>query len=93
MDAVCSYLGQALAMFVMAAGFILPSLKHLSAPIAVGGTLAYILAFALVGGGRVPWPWAVDVDVAVGDMNSEPVSWLSSRASVARMAGVGSSPL
>lgn len=69
LDAVCSYLGQALAMFVMAAGFTLPSLKHLSAPIAVGGTLAYILAFALVGGGR----WA---------LSSELLSWPMNRASV-----------
>jgi len=45
-----SYLGQAAAMFVMAAGFTLPALKDLSAPIAVCGTLAYILAFALGAG-------------------------------------------
>jgi len=45
-----SYLGQAAAMFAMAAGFSLPALKELSAPIAVIGTLFYILSFALGAG-------------------------------------------
>jgi hypothetical protein len=45
-----SYLGQAVAMFAMAAGFSLPALKEYSAPIAVVGTLFYILTFALGAG-------------------------------------------
>lgn len=45
-----SYLGQAAAMFAMAAGFSLPALKEYSAPLAVGGTLFYILSFALGAG-------------------------------------------
>ncbi|GAX75105.1 hypothetical protein CEUSTIGMA_g2549.t1 [Chlamydomonas eustigma] len=45
-----SYLGQGLAMFFMAAGFSLPALQAYSAPVAVGGTLLYILSFALGAG-------------------------------------------
>jgi hypothetical protein len=37
-------------MFAMAAGFTLEALRPYSAAIAVGGTLAYILAFALGAG-------------------------------------------
>ncbi|KXZ57026.1 hypothetical protein GPECTOR_1g927 [Gonium pectorale] len=48
-----SFLGQAVCMFAMAAGFSLPALQPYSAPIAVLGTLAYILSFAL-GAGPVP---------------------------------------
>lgn len=48
-----SFLGQAFAMFVMAAGFGLPALAPYSAPIAITGTLFYILSFAL-GAGPVP---------------------------------------
>lgn len=40
-------------MFLMAAGFSLPALQPYAGSIAVGGTLAYILAFAL-GAGPVP---------------------------------------
>ncbi|GLC50831.1 hypothetical protein PLESTB_000436800 [Pleodorina starrii] len=48
-----SFVGQAAAMFAMAAGFSLPSLQPHAGSIAVVGTLAYILAFAL-GAGPVP---------------------------------------
>lgn len=47
---VGSYLGQAAAMLMMAAGFSLPALKEYSPAIAVGGTLLYILSFALGAG-------------------------------------------
>ncbi|KAL6760297.1 general substrate transporter [Haematococcus lacustris] len=47
---VNSYLGQAGAMVLMAAGFALPALKDSAPTIAVGGTLLYILAFALGAG-------------------------------------------
>lgn len=45
-----SYMGQAAAMFAMAAGFTIPALKEFAAPIAVCGTLFYILSFALGAG-------------------------------------------
>uniref|UniRef100_A0A7R9YSH1 Major facilitator superfamily (MFS) profile domain-containing protein n=1 Tax=Chlamydomonas euryale TaxID=1486919 RepID=A0A7R9YSH1_9CHLO len=45
-----SYLGQGLSMFAMALGFTLPVLQPYSAPIAVGGTLLYVLSFALGAG-------------------------------------------
>ncbi|EFJ48518.1 hypothetical protein VOLCADRAFT_104700 [Volvox carteri f. nagariensis] len=48
-----SFLGQAAAMFAMAAGFSLPALQPQAGTIAVVGTLGYILAFAL-GAGPVP---------------------------------------
>lgn len=48
-----SFMGQALAMFVMAAGFSLPALQPYAGTIAVAGTLFYILAFA-TGAGPVP---------------------------------------
>ncbi|PNH04298.1 Plastidic glucose transporter 4 [Tetrabaena socialis] len=48
-----SFLGQAAAMFAMAAGFSLPALQPYAGGIAVVGTLAYILSFAL-GAGPVP---------------------------------------
>jgi hypothetical protein len=44
-----SYLGMGVAMLVMAAGFGLPALQGLSGAIAVLGTLAYILSFAIGG--------------------------------------------
>lgn len=47
---VGSYVGQAAAMLTMAAAFTLPALKALSAPVAVLGTLAYILSFAMGAG-------------------------------------------
>ncbi|KAI8468900.1 MAG: general substrate transporter [Monoraphidium minutum] len=47
-----SYLGMATAMLVMAAGFTLPVLSQYAGPIALGGTLFYILSFA-VGAGPV----------------------------------------
>jgi hypothetical protein len=46
-----SYAGMGAAMLVMAAGFGLPALQGLSGAIAVLGTLAYILSFA-IGGSR-----------------------------------------
>ncbi|GIL92461.1 hypothetical protein Vretifemale_19933 [Volvox reticuliferus] len=48
-----SFLGQAAAMFAMAAGFSLPALQPYAGTIAVVGTLGYILSFAL-GAGPVP---------------------------------------
>lgn len=46
-------MGMGLSMLAMAAGFSLPVLDSLSAPIALIGTLAYILSFGL-GVGPVP---------------------------------------
>ncbi|KAG2436948.1 hypothetical protein HXX76_006464 [Chlamydomonas incerta] len=48
-----SFMGQAAAMFAMAAGFSLPALQPYAGTIAVVGTLSYIAAFAL-GAGPVP---------------------------------------
>lgn len=48
-----SFMGQAVAMAAMALAFSLESLKPYAGPIAFGGTLFYILSFAL-GAGPVP---------------------------------------
>ncbi|MEW5317035.1 MAG: hypothetical protein WDW38_008366 [Sanguina aurantia] len=48
-----SFLGQACAMFIMAAGFSLAALKPYAGSIAVAGTLLYVLSFAM-GAGPVP---------------------------------------
>ncbi|MEW5301739.1 MAG: hypothetical protein WDW36_004577 [Sanguina aurantia] len=48
-----SFLGQASAMFIMAAGFSLAALKPYAGSIAVAGTLLYVLSFAM-GAGPVP---------------------------------------
>ncbi|KAF5832364.1 general substrate transporter [Dunaliella salina] len=45
-----SYLGQAAAMLLMAFGFASPALSQYAAPIAVVGTLLYIVTFALGAG-------------------------------------------
>jgi MFS family permease len=45
-----SYLGMATTMALMAAGFGLPALAQYSGTIALGGTLAYILSFAIGAG-------------------------------------------
>jgi sugar porter (SP) family MFS transporter len=45
-----SYLGMAATMALMAAGFGLPALAQYSGTIALGGTLAYILSFAIGAG-------------------------------------------
>eukprot|EP00983_Pelagomonas_calceolata_P023040 725586-Pelagomonas_calceolata.AAC.7 len=47
---VNSYLGQAAAMLLMAFGFASPALSQYAAPIAVVGTLLYIVTFALGAG-------------------------------------------
>jgi hypothetical protein len=45
-----SYLGQGASMFAMAAGFVVPALQPYSGTIAVVGTIAYVLSFALGAG-------------------------------------------
>ncbi|KAF6256041.1 general substrate transporter [Scenedesmus sp. NREL 46B-D3] len=47
---MASYLGMASTMVLMAAGFGLPALAPYSGTIALGGTLAYILSFAIGAG-------------------------------------------
>lgn len=47
---VLSYIGMAVSMFSMAAGLGLPALQAVSGVVALGGTVAYILSFALGAG-------------------------------------------